>query len=192
MLFWVVTALSALTLVAAFSRKSTFDGFRDGTKSLSDLDAADGFVAAAAILTVLAQLAAVIVLCVWSIRVARNANNRYGAATSPGLAGGGWFIPFANFIVPFIQLRKAFVAARLPLRNLSLWQSMLIVGFVLGQIGRVAGQLDGNSLSDVSGRLSAQVVWLALGSIGTALAAFFGGRSVMELSRTQEGTGGAI
>ncbi len=191
-LFWVVTALTGLTLLAAFNRKSVWDGFQDDTKSLSDVDSADGLIAGALVVTVLAQLAAVIVLCVWSIRAARNANNLYGATTKPGLAGGSWFIPFANFIVPFLQLRNAFNAARLAAANLNLWQAMLILGAVVNFVGRQAGQLDVSSVSDVSGRLSAQVVWFTISFVGTALAAFFGSRAVMELSRKEDGPAGAI
>ena len=49
-----------------------------------------------------------ILLCVWVYR-AHVALRRAGSTTtlSPGLAVGGWFIPFANLVLPFVAVRDA-------------------------------------------------------------------------------------
>ena len=45
-----------------------------------------------------------------------------------GLAAGGWWIPIAWFVVPFVQLRRA-VDGRGNTTALALWQALFIVGF---------------------------------------------------------------
>ena len=47
------------------------------------------------------MLAAVIVLCLWSLRTVRNAKQRDPSLNvSPGLACGSWYIPIGNFWLP--------------------------------------------------------------------------------------------
>jgi hypothetical protein len=191
-LFWVAAAVSVLPVLGAINRRSAWKDFVDGSGSFDDLDSADNALVAMAGLLVVVQIAVLVVLCVWSIRAARNTNNLWRAGTSPGLAGGGWFIPFANFVIPFIQLRRAFRAAGLAAAAVSIWQGVLIAQVVVNAIGRSVGDLDlADSPSDVSGRLDAQVVWFLLSAAFTVAAAFFASRTVMQLSQAEEAAEGA-
>ena len=86
---------------------------------------------------------------------------------SPGLACGGWWIPFANAIVPFIQLRRVAIHRGRPTSWVSAWQGLLIAGVVLGMgLQGVSSWNDNDPSDDISGRLTGQV---ALGFVLTAL-----------------------
>jgi hypothetical protein len=119
--------------------------FRDRGATISDLDDADGVVGAAVVVSFLVTLAAIIVLSIWSLRTARNARNT-GASdasdVSPGLACGGWYIPLANAIVPFVQLRRIAVHRHRPTSAVSLWQGLIIASGVFSGVARSVGQVD--------------------------------------------------
>ena len=76
-------------------------------------------------------LASIIVLCIWSLRTARHARAG-GARVSPGLACGGWWIPYANAIVPFVQLRRVARHRGRTTSWVSAWQGLVIATLVLG------------------------------------------------------------
>ena len=100
---------------------------------------------------------------IWSLRVARHAKHAGAVAISPGLACGGWYIPFANTIVPFLQLRRAAEHFRRPTRALNTWMALAIVSLVLWLAFQAS---DGNGTldvdDDVSAILSRQVGFAAL------------------------------
>ena len=81
-------------------------------------------------------LASTIVVSIWSLRVARHAKRTGADGVSPGLACGGWYIPFANAIVPFLQLRKAAEHARRETRFLNTWMALAIVSLVVSIVLR--------------------------------------------------------
>ena len=116
-------AVYAIATFAAFHRKSVWDS---PTSTLSELHDADNFVNGAAGVASMLVLAIAILLTVWSARVVVNARAQ-GRRVS-GLAAGGWWIPIAWFVVPFVQLRRA-VAGRGNTSALALWQALFIVGF---------------------------------------------------------------
>lgn len=127
MMFVSVAAVWLLGLVA-LARKGTWDDFVDGDASFSDVDDADTAVGGALGLTALAMVATAILLAIWSNRAASNGAAR-GASVSPGLAAGGWFIPIGNYVVPFIQLRRAMgTPARTTM--VTVWQVLWIVGML--------------------------------------------------------------
>jgi hypothetical protein len=54
----------------------------------------------------LLQLVAVILFFVWLHRVHVAVRQEQGSTQyTPGMAVGGWFIPFANFVLPFLSMR---------------------------------------------------------------------------------------
>jgi hypothetical protein len=133
-LFWVSTVAALFMALAAFSRKSTFDGFISGTKTLEDVDNADAAIGVALLAYAAGMLAAVIVLAIWSHRSVGNAKKVTNALDlSPGLAAGGWFIPVASLIVPFTVLRRAARSIGLDGKAVSRWQ----LGFLLVAVGFV-------------------------------------------------------
>jgi hypothetical protein len=158
-LFWCTVGASVLVAFAAVNRRSVWDGYREGTESLLDLDDADGVVAAAAVVEIGVGLAALIVLSIWSLRAVRNAKALGATNVSPGLACGGWYIPFGNLVVPFVQLRRAAKHRRRPTSAVSVWQGLTIATFVVSGLFRSMGNLDlAEDADDLTDRLTAQTV----------------------------------
>jgi uncharacterized protein DUF4328 len=76
--------------------------------SRSTADASDARVALAAFFQLPVMIAAIVMWCVWQFRGQDNLRH-LGAADlkfSPGWAVGWWFIPFANFVKPFLAVRE--------------------------------------------------------------------------------------
>ena len=158
-LFWCTVGASVLVAFAALNRRSVWEGFRDGTKSFADLDDADGLIAGAAAVEVLVALAAVIVLSIWTLRTARNATAVGATNVSPGLACGGWYIPFGNLVVPFIQLRRVATHRGQPTEMVSLWQGLFIATFVASGLFRSMGNLElAEDADDLGSRLTNQTI----------------------------------
>jgi hypothetical protein len=155
-------AAATLPFVAVVAyRKSVWSDFEDGRLTLADLgdlENADDAVAGVSGLVVLLALATTIVLSIWSLRVARRARANGATLVSPGLACGGWYIPFANTIVPFVQLRRVARHGGRPAGHLNTWQAFTIATLVLWIIMRGTNEIEtADSMDDVSARLSAQV-----------------------------------
>jgi hypothetical protein len=156
-LFWCAAAAVALLAIAFSVRKRAFERAVDGSGSIQAVDDADNFVGGMAVLALLISLASIIVLCIWSLRTARHARAG-GARVSPGLACGGWWIPYANAIVPFVQLRRVAVHRGRTTSWVSGWQGLVIATVVIGMgLRGVSNWDDGDPTSDISGRLSGQI-----------------------------------
>jgi hypothetical protein len=142
-LFWIATAASLLMALAAFARRSTFDGFLEGSKTIDDLDSADAAVGGAFVLFALTLLVAAILLAIWSHRSVGNAKKVTGSLElRPGLAAWGWFIPIAYLFVPFAVLRRAAHVTGLDGNAVSRWQLGFLALFA-GQVAfRVFGTFD--------------------------------------------------
>jgi hypothetical protein len=184
-LFWLAAGATVVLTVAFISRKAVWSDFESGGDvSFSDLDAADGFVGGAALLLAALGLATTIVVSIWSLRVARHAQRAGAAVVSPGLACGGWYIPVANTIVPFIQLRRAADHLRRRTSWLNAWQALVIVSFLLwvGLRGSTGdGALDPGD--DVSAMLDREVVFGVLLSISTLATALAATKALSDLER---------
>ena len=180
-LFWCATAATALLVAATFYRRATFSDVRDGDAPLEDLDAADGVVGGAVLLQVALAVATLITLSIWSLRAARNAQ-RVGAQVSPGWACGGWYIPFANVIVPFVQLRRILRHGGRATTPVSTWQGLVITAFVVsGPLGRLGDTESATSMEDVSSRLSTQVFLAVLSTLLLAATAFVATNAMQEV-----------
>ena len=148
-LVWVATAATGLQMLAVFNRRSVWN---DPSSSLGDLLDADDAVAGAFVLYTIAALATVIVLSIWTYRAVGNAQRLGAPAVRPGLACGGWYIPFGNVFVPYVQLRKAgrFVAASQT--GTTLWQigwGAMVVGGVIVNLAVNEGDVfDPDAISD--------------------------------------------
>jgi hypothetical protein len=163
---WVSVAAYAVFTVAAFSRKAVWDGFVDGDNTIDDVDTADNLIGGAALVVVGLTIAIAILLAVWANRAVGNGVAR-GASANPGLAAGGWFIPVAWYVVPFIQLRRALGGRGNP-ALVSRWQLLWVPSSVLGMfVSRVLGNVDESStdFDDVSGRLRNQAIVLAISTV---------------------------
>ncbi|MFJ2215793.1 DUF4328 domain-containing protein [Streptomyces sp. NPDC087864] len=88
-----------------------FDAFTD-----EDLDRADLLYSASGVAQVAAVVATAVVFLVWFHRVRRNADVFDPSAhrMSAGWAIGGWFVPFANFLLPRRVAGDIWAASTLP------------------------------------------------------------------------------
>lgn len=161
-LMWTGVVTSAGFTAAAFNRWSVWEGFVDRDKSLTDVDDADNLIAAAAGLSMCVVIAVAILLAVWSNRAAANGEAR-GASVNPGLAAGGWFIPLAWHVVPFMQLRKA-MGGRGRGSLVTRWQIAWLVAAVGFVLQRAVGDIDESStrFDEVGDRLRNQGIVLAV------------------------------
>lgn len=101
------SVLLALTTVGAFLQAMAFanrlQALRD-LESFEALDRADKQVGGAVVLVIVLMAATLVVMIVWMFRAAKNiqALSRTGATWGPGWTIGGWFIPGAWWVLPFI------------------------------------------------------------------------------------------
>lgn len=181
-LYWCTTGATALLTLAVIRRRGVWNDFEDDPSfsRLVDLEDADDLVGGAAGLLACLALASLIVVSIWSLRVARHAKQAGAADVSPGLACGGWYIPFANVIVPFVQLRKVANHFRRPTQQLNLWQAFTIATFVVSFILQAIDPGD-DELSDVSGQLTAQVLFAVLALAGAAVTAYLATRAMRDV-----------
>ena len=167
-LYWLTVAATALLAIALVRRKSVWSDFEASPDfaGLADVDAADDFVGGMVVLVVLVALATTIVVSLWSLRAVRHAKRAGATGVSPGLACGGWYIPIANLVIPYVQLRRAATHFERPTQFLTYWQGLAIATFVVASVLQAIDPGDVDELADVSGRLTTQVV------LGLVLVAF--------------------
>lgn len=176
-LFWSVAGGSALLTIAMFARRQTW---RSEDATFDDLQNADNLVGVTALLVLLAGLAAVIVVSIWSLRTARHAKQTGATSVSPGLSCGGWYIPFANLIVPFVQLRRIVDHRRRPRNLVNAWQGLLIVAWLFSAVtNNVGGSIDArDSFDEVSSTLTTQSVVALAATVLLAVTAAVAGRAM--------------
>ncbi len=108
-LTWLFAAHIVLTVVLIFGVFNHFrvlgdketGGFVFDTKAVND---ANALPAAMIIVSGIVAIAIFVLLIIWLYRAAKNndAFGRQNPRLGPGWAIGGWFIPVANFVIPFI------------------------------------------------------------------------------------------
>jgi len=183
---WVELATILLNVAAAFDARRVFDEVISSTgiesSSFDRLEEADARVNATALLVLLIGLAAVILLAVWSNRVSHNAQNRGVVGLSPGLAGGGWFIPFANAVIPFIQLRRAakpFIGAT---SVVTAWQVFLVSAAFISRSG-VREVEEASTAFELSDALTDHISYLAFAAALFLGAAICATQSITDIDR---------
>ena len=108
-LTWLFVAhivFTALLIIGVFNHLRVLNDNESGglvfdTKSVND---ANAFPASMIILSGFVGLAIFVLLVIWLYRAAKNneALGRQNPRLGPGWAIGGWFIPLANLVIPFI------------------------------------------------------------------------------------------
>lgn len=136
----VGVAGSAVAGALFLYRAHVVDRVAAGRAGPDDLDLPKTLTTLTYQLSAFAGLAGTVLLCLWSSRTVTNGTIVHpNTRASPGLAGGGWFIPIGNFWVPWRHLRRAMGNA--PRSSaLAWWQGLTIassVAFV--PIGIAAG-----------------------------------------------------
>lgn len=189
-LFGIASALCLALGLVAHQRGRILADYFDGVERLEAVDSADARVAGVAAMFVLTQLAAVIVLCLWSYRTVKNASLRSpGSRLSPGLACGGWYIPLANYFVPWTQLRRAGAVSGTPgSRALTVWQVLFLLQAVITVASRsssVENALTSESAVDV---LQRQGVLLVVAGLALSLATFAATVAMREIDAVTSGT----
>lgn len=102
----IMAVLSLAAAGARANRASLVDDMRDGRVGVAEIDDADGLVAGATVLDVLGLLSTGILFIIWQHRHATNARSLAHRVDGlgAGWAIGGWFIPFANLVLPAVQI----------------------------------------------------------------------------------------
>jgi hypothetical protein len=110
-------------------------------------------------------IAAGVVFLIWLYRAASNARAVGRFSDSPGLAVGGWFIPFANLVLPVVAVFRLMRASRPEPHRLLIgtWWAMYVVGSGVGLVGASVGR-SGSSLADIH-RADALWVWSEMARI---------------------------
>ncbi len=146
-LFAVVTALCFVLGALAYQRGSVAEDFFNGSRPSADLNSSDTRVTSVVLLVIIAQVAAAIVLAVWSKRTVGNAQRRVPEVSMrPGMAAGGWFIPFGWWWVPWRELKQSVTASsgEVP-ASLRQWQVLFIAQGVLSYVTRNLGNFASQS-----------------------------------------------
>ena len=122
-ILWITVAVAAFGVFAYANRVSVasdildFDFEAGGFGELVDLqeraDDADSFVGMAAAFMLLCSIAIIVLLVIWMWRVAKNAelSGRVQPRFGPGWTIGGWFIPFANLVIPVLVMQDLWRAS---------------------------------------------------------------------------------
>jgi hypothetical protein len=109
---WIAAGIAVIGIIAYANRVAVVSDMLDA-RTFNDLfslsqraDDADAFVGVAAALMLLVSLTILVLLIIWMWRVAKNAElvGRTGSRLGAGWAIGGWFIPFANLVIPLLVM----------------------------------------------------------------------------------------
>ena len=143
-LTWLLAASALASLAfagACVNRLAKLDAFAD-FQSFSRLDAlndADDLVDGVSSVLSLVMLAVFVVLIVYLYRASKNTElwDFRSRSWGPGWSIGGWFIPLANFVIPFFVVREIWQrtpepgdAARPASGILALWWVPFVVGIL--------------------------------------------------------------
>ena len=114
------------TAVAHLHRSVAIGDYRRGGATLSQLRTADDAVKTLSGLTILVFLATAIVFVIWQWRSAKNNEllGRLRPRFSPGWSIGGWFIPFANLVIPVRIFHDLWQGSDPSTRNFRDWHGL--------------------------------------------------------------------
>lgn len=87
------------------------------------------------------SLVTMIVFFVWIYRTLKALRQAGRETMSPGLAVGGWFIPLANVVLPWLSVRSALRAVRNTAPLAGIWWLVWLVNMSLGTTHQLARQL---------------------------------------------------
>ncbi|MBK5288491.1 MAG: DUF4328 domain-containing protein [Acidimicrobiia bacterium] len=191
-----IAGLLALAMIpVAFHARSVVHDHASGntvlvTQSVKDAGDAVGGVAG---FNILVGLAIAVLFIIWMWRAASNLAlfGRVRPKFGPGFAIGGWFIPFANFIIPGMQMFDIDKGSGPRLRSGERAHgSGLVVCwwivFVLGRMfGMLAPQFELYHLYDVDG-FDVLNVLLIIGSAATAVASVAAILVIRKITTAQE------
>jgi len=114
-LLYIWIGLAVVTILNTVQERMLLQDVQDNpfSVSISDLEASDDRTAALAVLALLMLLGTGVVFLVWMNKAYKNLKF-FGATTlrrGTGWSVGGWFIPFANLVLPFQTMRDIWVGS---------------------------------------------------------------------------------
>lgn len=185
-LLWVELAAILLSVAAAIYQQRVFSDI--GGDALFErwaqdlLERAGDPYRTTALVALIVGLAAIILLALWSNRVSHNARNRGVTGLSPGLAAGGWFIPFAQAVIPFVQLRRAAKPFLGATTAITAWQVFMVSGALVSRLGAhdIEQASTSSSLSDA---LSQRVMYVSIAAVLFAVATTCATRAIKDIDR---------
>jgi len=183
---FICTALAALATVGALAnRVQVIDDLRKASFLTAELARrahnADDAVGGAAAALVISVLATGVVFIIWMWRASKNAQvlSRTSPRFGPGWSIGGWFIPFANLVIPVLIVQDLWRASGPTTSPGSGWRRESGSGLVGSWWGfLVAGSLvsratsaSGNSLDDLRSQNQAALSGYVFLTVAAVLAA---------------------
>ena len=119
--FWATAILSVVTAIAALNARSAFNTWQESESfgALSDLVDADDSLGGVTFLSWLASLVVLVLMMIWSNLSHKATQDLWHGDRkwSSGWTVGGWFIPFANWVIPKLVLNEIERIALAPRRN---------------------------------------------------------------------------
>ena len=201
-LTWLFVAhivLTAVLIVGVFHHLSVLSDKETGglvfdTKAVND---ANSLAASMIILSGLVALAIFVLLVIWLYRAAKNneALGRMNSRLGPGWAIGGWFIPFANLVIPFLIMNDVWRGAdpsiprgdpnwRRSSTLAAIWA--WLVTAVIFTIPSVIASSGGDVRADEPDKVRRDDILRIIGAFGAILAAVFAIIVVRRISARQE------
>ena len=189
-LYWAITAMTVFVTISLFWARSVLEdatadgdiGFRDWSKVTDALDVTTGMEGARSAII----LAAIILTCLWSKRIADNAKVRGVRNVSPGMACGGWWIPVGNIWLGWMHLRRSAAGTGTPTSHLNMWQGFALASWIFSVVLGVGATDVGPTASSVrnaSDIFLAQAVSGIFASGLLAVAAYAATKAIRELDR---------
>jgi len=141
---------------------------------------------------VVGALVAAAAFVAWLYRARRNAGRLSGSLQwAPGWAIGGWFIPVASLVIPYLvvrDVRRASAPAPQPVPVGWWWTSVLVTALLNRLIWLYDdGRFEGTALDT---RIVAYPLW-TVGTVMIAVTAFLSARVVRRITTAQQRTGEA-
>lgn len=162
-----------LTLMPAFIA-DLWDSFGDALADPTTSDRIDNadlaFISLISQVTSLLLYGCIAALCVWSFRATKNAR-MLGLQTqfSPGWAVGGWLIPLANLVMPYLVVRDVFPEGHHARRDAATWWALEVAAIVIGTIAYVVAIAASSGPGVVIGAVAGTSALIA-GFLGARLA----------------------
>jgi hypothetical protein len=138
--------LQILAITRVMHQRSALDDAVRGTGSRSAVADADHEVRVVSVVIIVAVLVTAAVFITWLYRLRKDAGMFHPQLQERGAgwAIGGWFIPFANFVIPFLVTREVARALALPVGRydqepkqppiLAAWWALWVVGAISNRI----------------------------------------------------------
>jgi hypothetical protein len=190
----VMAALGVGEVIAHANRIRVAGDYNAGNVTRGALHNADAFVSTMAVLWTLGVLATAALFITWQWRSAKNAELSTGPLRwSPGWSIGGWFIPFANWVIPYLCIQEISQSTTRHADGLPSDERSLVPWWWAAFVGATLLRLIGNGMAGgdltYSQLRNRDAVWCVASLLGVA-AAVLGILVVRRLTEAQQAVRG--